>query len=179
MAKKYFIWADPNCNGENIEWVEINKSQFDVYKVGRHFIRVDGDRTSGYDEIVMEATYPEKCRWNSMIRKQKYLEVRDKFKISRSIDEWIDEEDSIQLIDTFADETFAFENRVFDAFEIERLMKYISQLSEKEKEIIDILLIASQTGKFQKDIFPEFGINKRTFIRRKKKLAEKIQNFLK
>ncbi len=26
--KKYFIWADKNCNGENVEWIELSGSAF-------------------------------------------------------------------------------------------------------------------------------------------------------
>ena len=28
MAKKYFIWKDPACNGMDIEWVELNGRAF-------------------------------------------------------------------------------------------------------------------------------------------------------
>ena len=33
MAKKYFIWKDPACNGMDIEWVELNGAHCGTMKI--------------------------------------------------------------------------------------------------------------------------------------------------
>lgn len=45
MANKYFVWKDPNCNGEDIEWIEMDNIQFSAFIVlpenkFRRFIRL-------------------------------------------------------------------------------------------------------------------------------------------
>lgn len=61
MTLKIFVWADANCNGENIEWVELDVKGFldfisNPQNKGRRIIKLCDPYFNEADTIYIEAT---------------------------------------------------------------------------------------------------------------------------
>lgn len=68
MTKRYFVWKDANCNGKNIDWIEMKGKEFTLFKREpennhRRFIRL-GDPELDEEIIFIGATKQKYDEWN-------------------------------------------------------------------------------------------------------------------
>lgn len=88
MSKKYLVWKDPNCNGENIEWLDLSKDEFldlvnQPESANRYFIKLSGETR---DEIIyIEATKERYKVWKKEKNNEYYLRQQ---KQKRGFQEW-------------------------------------------------------------------------------------------
>ena len=118
MAKKYFIWKDPACNGMDIEWVELNgRAFYDLLKKPengeRRFIRLGNDICPNADVIYIEATESQYQDWYTEYCRHKYLRTWGKGRTALSLDALLDEEGPCSLHELIADIGAEFEQIAF------------------------------------------------------------------
>lgn len=78
MTKRYFVWKDANCNGKNIDWIEMKGKEFTLFKRGpennhRRFIRL-GDPELDEEIIFIGATKQKYDEWNREQAHKKRIE---------------------------------------------------------------------------------------------------------
>lgn len=95
MARRFFIWADANCNGENVEWVEMTGKEYQDFKKNpankkRRLIRLTDHYSYESDVLYFEVTECDYQEWVSEYQHSLYL-MRDEQKIFKAdIDESLD-----------------------------------------------------------------------------------------
>lgn len=137
----YLIWKDRNCNGKNIEWVQLTQEEFrkfikDPAEKERWFIVMD-NRVCREDEIiVIEATREKYEKWKREENHRAYL---DRFEKGYENVPFF--EDTMEDgINPFTGETFAACSRsaeeiALDSLEKEEMRDRIERLSDQEKKI--------------------------------------------
>ena len=78
MAKRFYVWADANCNGENIEWIELTGEMFIQFvrnpeNSRRRFITLSDSVSYEADVIVIEATEEKYREWYKENQHSLYL----------------------------------------------------------------------------------------------------------
>ena len=68
MSYKYLVWKDASCNGQNIEWIDMNGNDFFHFlnsneSKGRYFVLLDNDVCLDDDVIFIEATEDQYNEW--------------------------------------------------------------------------------------------------------------------
>jgi hypothetical protein len=68
MSNKYLVWKDASCNGQNIEWIDMNGNDFFHFlnsneSKGRYFVLLDNDVCLDDDVIFIEATEDQYNEW--------------------------------------------------------------------------------------------------------------------
>ena len=76
MSKKYLMWKNPDCNGQNVEWIELTKDEFlslirDPENSGRCFIKLLGEKPD--ETIVVEVTKKQYEKWKGEMNNEYYL----------------------------------------------------------------------------------------------------------
>lgn len=99
MTTKYLAWKDANCNGNNIEWLELTGREF--YALikspagkGRYFIRLYDDIGFECNEIYIEATLSGYRNWRVDENAHNYLKRINKDYETFSLDAPIDSEEN-------------------------------------------------------------------------------------
>lgn len=158
MANKYFIWKNPECNGNDHEWVEITGSQFFSLEKNfpkRYFIKVDDGAEHGSDVFIFESTYEEYKEWHKKQekrrRKRKNQELYKPQTIS--LDDTIYDTE-LTYNDVIPDEDIDIERNFIKENESHRLKEIIEKLNEKERLVIDIVIEAYDRGISERMVCP-------------------------
>ena len=183
MSKKYYlIWKDVNCNGVNPEWVFMTGKDF--YKFiknpenkNRYFMTLDDRVCKDADIITMECTRESYKEWRIQKNHEDYL---DRFENERefiSINSYIPDSETMTYEEVIADESVDIEDDLMRVVKNQLLKEFFEELSEKEKNLINILFIEND-GKNEFEIAKEKGIAQQTLNNRKLALRKKLKNFL-
>ena len=183
MSKKYYlIWKDVNCNGVNPEWVFMTGK--DLYKFiknpenkNRYFMTLDDRVCKDADIITMECTRESYKEWRIQKNHEDYL---DRFENERefiSINSYIPDSETMTYEEVIADESVDIEDDLMRVVKNQLLKEFFEGLSEKEKNLINILFIEND-GKNEFEIAKEKGIAQQTLNNRKLALRKKLKNFL-
>lgn len=183
MSKKYYlIWKDVNCNGVNPEWVFMTGKDF--YKFiknpenkNRYFMTLDDRVCKDADIITMECTRESYKEWRIQKNHEDYL---DRFENERefiSINSYIPDSETMTYEEVIADESVDIEDDLMRVVKNQLLKEFFEKLSEKEKNLINILFIEND-GKNEFEIAKEKGIAQQTLNNRKLALRKKLKNFL-
>lgn len=173
MAKRFFVWADANCNGENIEWIELTGVEYFEFvhnplNKDRRIIHLTDSDDYEDDEIFIEAT------------EERYEEWRKEYKHSRYIkctQEGI-EIVSFDYMSTFESFDYAssinVEDEVINAAFIDVIKDAISHLSKEEKRYVQILTEICESTKTVDEILKSHCIPRRTYYRKIEKIKKKL-----
>lgn len=176
MANKYFVWKDPNCNGENIEWIEMTGVDFvDFSRLpenqNRYFIRLGNEICIEADVIVLETTAEKYRAWKSSSNSHNYLATHEKAFSRVSLDAPIAGEDDLSLADLIASDD-DMEEAVFHRMMFEYLSRAMMFLDADEKTML-MRLYAENIS--LKQLATEMGIPRKTLEYRREKIFEKIK----
>jgi len=140
MANSFWRWKDANCNGKNIEWVEMTVNEFKAFmksdeREGRYFIRLGKEICCEADVIFIEATYEQYQNWRSEMLHHFYLRrVNPGFK-EVSLD-YYDEDNDLSMHEIVAAAGFTPEE-ITVVSEIKNILWIaISSLNEKRRTAI-------------------------------------------
>ena len=164
MAKKFYVWADANCNGENIEWVELTAAEFIKFirnpeNRGRRIIKLSDPYLYEDDDIYIEATEEQYVEWNKEYKHSLYVNRVNRNQSVVSIDmlQEISDTFDIPSEDCFIDEIFGDE--------ISDMFNAIDQLPERMKQIVHIKYESIQTKTTISNLCKKYGIPRRTYYR--------------
>jgi len=182
MAKKYFIWKDPACNGVDIEWVELNgKAFYDLLKKpesdGRRFIRLGNDICPSADVLYIEATEAQYKDWYAEYCRHKYLRFWSKGRSALSLDALLDEEGPCSLHELVADIGAEFEEDVLQEACERQLVVAMEALTAVRRKAIELKYFIYPT-KSDAEIAAMLGISRKGFADRKKLALADLKNFL-
>ena len=182
MAKKYFIWKNPVCNGENSEWIEISGSQFfelmNNKNQKRYFKKIDDGEEDGADILIFETTYEEYKEWHKTqekIRRNKKNQEQYKLQFISVNDLILDTE--FTYADIIIDTNVNVEDEVLTDIELSELQVVIKNLNDDEKSVLDMVKRSKEDNISERKICEIYGIDQSTFWSRKKKIFKKIKNF--
>lgn len=183
MAKKYFIWKDPACNGMDIEWVELNgRAFYDLLKKPengeRRFIRLGNDICPNADVIYIEATESQYQDWYTEYCRHKYLRTWGKGRTALSLDALLDEEGPCSLHELIADIGAEFEEDVLWQVCKEQLSPAMETLSVARREAILTKYFHCPTMS-DSEIAAALGISRQAFTDRKNFGLADLKKFLK
>lgn len=141
MAKKIFIWADSACNGENVEWVELTREEYLVFKKNpankkRKFIRLTDHYSYESDVLYFEATQEAYREWVAEYQHSLYLKRLERKYSTFSLDETegLDFVSDEHEWDDYKVQTFATQNLYRETLE-----SIIPLLSDSELVALEIL----------------------------------------
>lgn len=178
MANKYFVWKDPNCNGEDIEWIEMNGVDFvDFVRLPenkhRCFIRLGNDICVEADVIVMETTVEKYKDWKSSSNAHNYLSSYEEEIAHLSLDAPIPGDDGLMFADLIAADD-DIEERVLHQIMLDHLSEAITHLTSDEREILRMLYEENISIRL---LAHEKGIHFSTLTYRVRKIIEKLEKF--
>lgn len=177
MAKKFFVWADANCNGENIDWIELTGEMFIKFvrnpaNSKRRFITLSDPISYEADVIVIEATEEKYREWYKDNQHSLYL-AREGKEIR---------EDSLEYLLDFPSfdiaSSFDFVEEVEDKFEIEKLAEAIKMLSDKEQIILKMNMDFLETRVSIAVLSEKYGVSRATYFRKLPQIYEIIQKIM-
>lgn len=183
MSKKYYlVWKDANCNGVNPEWISMSGKDF--YKFiknpenkNRYFMTLDDRVCKDADIITMECTRESYKEWRIQKNHEDYLDRYEQEREFISINSYIPDSESMTYEEVIADESVDIEEDLMRVVKNQLLKEFFEGLSEKEKNLINILFIEND-GKNEFEIAKEKGIAQQTLNNRKLALRKKLKNFL-
>lgn len=185
MAKRYFVWKNPACNGEDVEWVELTGKEFfrlvnQRKNKRRRFIVMGNDICPEADMIYIEATEEQYADWRVEMHRHEYLR---KFSVGRtpvSFDALLDGEDAHSLYDLVADTNAEFEDDVLWKLCEETLPAALASLTPIRREAFELKYLV-YPSKSDAEIAKLLGISRKGFSDRKRlalKDLKKIWNLI-
>ena len=191
--KRYFAWKDANCNGENIEWVELSGSEFYALKKenpSRRFITSCDEDDPDSDCYYYETTIEDYNEWNKeQMREARRIEYLEKNYKVVSLDDLVsaDDEEGLTWAEIIPDtrdddELLESQYRARMAWLRRMLPSALQILKKKQLDAIKWLYldedgyyeeIDSKTGekvkkhKSEKEVAEEHGIPEKTLNNRK------------
>lgn len=141
MAKKYFVWRDPACNGENVEWVELSGKEF--YQMlkrrenkSRRFIRLGNDICTDADILFLETTEQQYIAWRREQNAHNYSMRNNATYRTISLDCPIGEQEDSSLYDITANVSIDVEEDAIKMRLCERLRNILTQFTQEEYELL-------------------------------------------
>lgn len=179
MANKYFVWKDPNCNGENIEWVEMEGRAFTHFmrlpeNKHRHFIRLGNQVCIEADVITIEATELEYKRWRKEYDASKPSNNSRKDVLVLSLDAVIPGSDGLVLADMIPAKG-NIEKKIIHQDQLNRLKEALQSLDANELFIIHRLFVDQVSIR---KLAHEINLAHKTLDYRYRKILKKLQEFL-
>lgn len=181
MAKKYFVWADANCNGENIEWIELTFPEFKEFRKRpenkqRKFIELSDHLFHECDTVFIEATQEQYRDWKKEDNHLYYVHTVEEQFIQYSFDFSMNEEDELTFHDLIPNEEATnFIEEIENYFTAERFMHAFAQLSDSEKEFLATYVSLINEGNSERAVCRILGIPKSTYRDRKEKILKKLK----
>lgn len=178
MTLKIFVWVDANCNGENIEWVELDVKGFldfisNPQNKGRRIIKLCDPYFNEADTIYIEVTEEQYIEWKKEYDHALYVNRENRNFKTVSMQEL--QEDNSDFDIAYVDEEI---ERLFKLDEQDLLDIIESIDDEVIRAILCVRLEAYVTGEPVTSLFEKFYITKfkyyRNLDRALKMLKEKI-----
>lgn len=178
MSNKYFVWKDPSCNGENIEWIEMDNVQFSAFIVlpenkFRRFIRLGNQICHEADVIVLETTEAEYLRWDKERRRGRYLRENSTDIISISLDAPVSGNEQLTLADAIPNEE-DLEEKIIHEMMLEHLAVAFASLDSDEQELLTTLYGENISIR---SLASQRGIHYSTLTYQVRKIIEKMKKF--
>ena len=158
MAKRFFVWADANCNGENIEWIELDGKGFKDFLLNpanrkRKIIKLSDPYLHECDDIYIEATKEQFKEWDKEYKHSLYVNRNNRKFTTISIQEYQEEnpEFDIEYIDT--------EIETCLELNVQNFVDAINSTNGVIKEILTIRLESFITGVSQIDLIKKHSIS--------------------
>lgn len=175
MAKKFFVWADANCNGENIEWIELTGAEYYQFRInpanaGRHIIKLLDHITYEADAIYIEATEQQYREWREEYLHSLYIRKGQEDITTVSLDE---------ICETPCFEIAAgtdIEAEIIGDSSYDILFHIAELLLDKERVIFDIFAKSKMMNVPVSDVIKDYDISERTYYR---KIPTILKNFKK
>lgn len=182
MAKKYFVWKDPACNGENAEWEELTGKAFYALikrteNKDRRFIRMGNDICPEADVIFIEATKEQYDEWRVEAHHHEYLCEFGKGRTQVSLDALLDDENIHSLYDVVADEGAEFEEAVLCKLCEEVFPAALASLTPIRREAFELKYLV-YPSKSDAEIARLLGISRKGFADRKRLALEDLKKCL-
>ncbi len=183
MSKKYFIWKDRNCNGVNPEWIELSGSEFYQFinnpeNTTRRFEVLDNRICNDADVLTFEVTEKRYREFSKAHRHERYLDDCSQGYFCVSMQESISDDEDLTLDELIADESVDVEETAIDIVTRKQVQEIVETLNGQIKFVADLLLLAYETGKSEREICREFSVPQTSFRNYKKKIFKIIEKKL-
>lgn len=183
MANKYLVWKDSACNGQNVEWLEMNGRDFfrflsSAESSGRHFIMLDNNICREADVIFVEATEDQYKAWNTDYCHYCYVNRALPKAGLLSLDISLDDKELSSLHEFIADVNVDVEQAVVKTMLLNMLPYAISTLNGIRKEAI-MLKYCKFPDKSDREISEILGIEEKAFVKRKDRAINDLRSFFK
>ena len=183
MSKKYLVWKDPNCNGKNIEWLDLSKDEFldlvnQPESANRYFIKLSGET---HDEIIyIEATKERYKVWKKEKNNEYYLRRQ---KQKRGFQEWsldvllgdLNEEIFTDIIPL---ETESLEDFAERYTLLQNLQRALRELPQDDLDIVVKLYLLKEKNWTELELAKTLGISQVAVNKKKKKILKKLRNMV-
>lgn len=179
MANKYYVWKDPNCGGQDIQWVELTGREFfALFKQPenklRRFVRLGNEISDDEDMVYLEATEAQYIEWRNEKNARYYrAKQRDPY-TNISIDMVVDKSEYILLAETIADAKSNTEDAAFASLQNETLHRILMQFTDKERYLITQIYFKNRAVG---DLAIELGVAQSTVSMRLKRLLKRLKKF--
>lgn len=174
MAKRFFVWADANCNGQNIEWIELTGKEFylfisDPINKGRHIIKLTDTCFYEDDDIYIEATKEEYIKWEKEYKHSLYINRMGREINVYSIQELLEIDETFDI--PYFDEAFEdiFDSSITDMFSV------IDALPVKYRSLMYIKYESYLTGDLISNLCKKYNVSERTYYRNTPMLLKHIK----
>lgn len=179
MAKKYFVWKDPACNGKDIEWIELNgRAFYDLLKQpgnkDRRFVRLGNDVCPDADVIFMEATEIQYLEWRKEQNAHVYLSRNNAAYGVVSLDCPFGNQEGESLHDIIAGKNTKVEEAAVESLLCGYLRDVFGQLALDEQALLMDIYADEMTIA---QVAREKGVSRQAVSKRVQKLVRKIQKF--
>lgn len=179
MARKYFVWKDPACDGVHKSWVELSGKEFYAMmklpeNKRRHFIRMGNDICPDADIIIIEATKQEYADWKRDQNASSYRARQRKGISTLSLDCQVREADADSLHETVGDVQVDVERAALSHIAHEQLEHALKSLTDDEIQLLTELYVR---GRSESDIAREQNVHRSTITRRTASVLSRLQNF--
>lgn len=181
MAKKFLVWKDANCNGENIEWVELTGAEFKKFidnpkNACRRIIVLTDNIFYEDDEIFIEATEEQYTEWLKEKYHSIYIRREEKEKLIVSISSPATASEEYTYEEILSSTTlFEFCEETDMRLMIQEMFIAIEKLSKEDQKFIQQLLVSKEKGIKEADIAASMNIPRTTFRSRKEKIFKRIK----
>lgn len=183
MSKKYLVWKNADCNGHNIEWIELSKDEFlslirDPKNSGRCFIKLFGEKSD--ETIVVEVTQKQYMEWKGEINNEYYLKRMRQNSGFRdcSLESLLEDSEEETIVDIFPDETEILEDFVEKSILIQKLRLAIKELPTDERKLIEMLYFSEQKTLSEVEVSRLLGVSQAAINKKKKKILKKLKNLV-
>ncbi len=183
MSKKYLVWKDPNCNGKNIEWLDLSKDEFldlvnQPESANRYFVKLSGETR---DEIIyIEATEERYKAWKKEKNNEYYLRQQ---KQKRGFQEWPLAVLLRDLNEEFVADIVSLETETLEDFAerdmfLQNLQLALKELPQDELDIVVKLYLLKEKNWTEREIAKALGISQVAVNKKKKKILKKLRNMV-
>lgn len=179
MAKKYYIWTDPTCNGVNIAWKELSGKEFFTMvkrpeNKGRRFIRLGNDICPDADIIILEATEAEYIAWKREKNAGDYLRRQSKDTSITSLDVPPQESELSSLYEAVADRRIDVERAALSHLAHENLREALNSLKAEEVKFLYEIYVQ---GKSAVQMARERGVSQPAVTQKRDRLIKRLQKY--
>lgn len=179
MAKRYFVWKDPVCGGENKAWVELSGKEFyAMMKLPenrrRHFIRLGNEICQDADVIFIEATKQEYTEWKQEQNVSSYRARQRKGISTLSLDCQVHDAEADSLHETVGDVKVDVERVALSHIVHEQLEYALGSLEDDEIQLLTELYVR---GRSASDLARDQGVHRSTIMRRASSVLSRLKNF--
>ena len=169
MAKRYFMWRNPMCEGRNPEWQEVSGNEF--YRLirkpenrGRRFIRLGNNLCPEDDVIYIEATPAEYADWHRSATSEAYRSklLRESGYAFVSIYESADNGKE-KILDALKDPKADVESEALSNIERAQLAVALMALDKDDLALLSEIYL---NGKTMAEVARKEGVNRSSIKRR-------------
>ncbi len=182
---KFYAWKNPNCNGENPEYIEMSKKQF------FEFIRKDENKHRKFKPIVkalatdpiyyFEVVPKEQYEWRKKLKRMKLKKEKTPDYKLVSMDYPLSEHSVYTLHEIIPDDSVSVEELLIQKYENQERKKWFEGsfivLTQKQLKVV-LAIYHNNEGLKEHELANELGISQKAFSNRKIAGYEKIKVFL-
>lgn len=185
MKKKFYIWKDPSCAGQNIVWQEISGQEYNAMirkpeKANRRFVILPGESESEDQTLYMEATEEQYQSWRRDTNAKDYRNRYRNLYTFVSMDAVLDDSGDGETIlhDRIGDDAVHVEDTALHHVELDRLREGIQELTDEENAVIDLFFFHNSEELSEHKIARNLGVPRMTLRNRKEKILKKLEKSL-
>ena len=179
MKSAFFIWKNPDIQGQKDNWLALSGSDFTTFiksplSHNRFFIKLSSCLEDRSDKtIFIEATKDEYLAWRIQNNHRAYLKKITKGLSVISLEELVNEE-GLAWEDFMTDEAVNVEDEAIHNVQILSLLNVLPELSTEERLLIDALYL-SDSPISGREFSKLSGIPQKTISNRVIKVLKKIK----